>query len=228
MFVAYTGYGRIATLGEEVREPKTTIPRAIILTLMISAALYIGVGLVSVMAVGSAALFEATQSDAAPLAVVSRQFVFPQIQWLVAIGAMTAMLGVLLNLVLGLSRIVLAMGRRGDMPSVFANLNRTQTTPYAAVILVGLGIAALTMTGNIKLAWSFSAFTVLIYYAITNFAALRLSDEERLYPRAYAWAGLISCLFLAFWVDWQIWLVGLGLIGAGLIWHKVFNRQASG
>ncbi|MBI1302063.1 MAG: amino acid permease [Alphaproteobacteria bacterium] len=220
MFVAYTGYGRIATLGEEVKEPKKTIPRAITLTLIVSALLYMAVGLVAVMAVGSESLFQATQSDAAPLDIVSRQFVFPQIHWLVALGAMTAMLGVLLNLILGLSRILLAMGRRGDIPSFFANLNKAQTTPYIAVITVGLGIAGLVLTGNIKLAWSFSAFTVLIYYAITNLAALRLSNEERLYPRAFSWGGLISCLFLSFWVEWHIWLAGLGLIAGGLAWHK--------
>lgn len=221
MFVAYTGYGRIATLGEEVKEPHKAIPRAITLTLIVSALLYMAVGLVAVLAVGSESLFEATQSDAAPLDIVSRQFIFPQIHWLVAIGAMTSMLGVLLNLILGLSRILLAMGRRGDMPSFFSNLNKAQTTPYAAVITVGISIAALALTGNIKLAWSFSAFTVLIYYAITNLAALRLSKKERLYPRAFAWGGLLSCLFLAFWVEWQIWLAGLGMIAAGLLWHKV-------
>jgi len=60
---------------------------------------------------------------------------------------------------------------------------------------------------------------VLIYYAITNAAALKIPTAMLLYPRWLAWAGLFGCLFLAFWVDRQIWLTGLGLIGAGLVWH---------
>jgi basic amino acid/polyamine antiporter, APA family len=83
------------------------------------------------------------------------------------------------------------------------------------------------LIGNVKTTWSFSAFTVLIYYSITNLSALQLKGEERLYPKWIAWVGLSACLFLAFWVDVQIWLVGLGLIAVGLVWH-VLARRLSG
>ena len=78
------------------------------------------------------------------------------------------MLGVLLNLLLGLSRVLLAMGRRGDMPSPVARLNQAGTTPTVAVVVVGVVIAGLVLVGNVKLTWSFSAFTVLIYYATND------------------------------------------------------------
>lgn len=219
MFVAYTGYGRIATLGEEVHEPRRTIPRAIIATLILSALLYISVATVGIAAVGAEAMYAATSEQAAPLEVIARQFSIPAASQIVAVGAMTAMLGVLLNLLLGLSRVLLAMGRRGDMPRVVSVLNEARTTPYVAVALVGGFIAGLTLIGSVKTTWSFSAFTVLIYYAITNLAALRLPKSDRLYPRWIAWAGLASCLFLAFWVEWQIWTAGLALIAIGLLWH---------
>lgn len=224
MFVAYTGYGRIATLGEEVRDPRRTIPKAIVLTLGFSAALYIAVGVVAIAAVGPGPLSRATESQAAPLEVVSRQFGLPGIHWLIAIGAMTAMLGVLLNLILGLSRVVLAMGRRGDLPTATARLNHAGTTPYVAVVVVGVIVTSLAAIGSVKTTWTFSAFTVLIYYAITNLAALRLKKEDRLYSPVFSWCGLAACLFLAFWVDWQIWLTGIGLIAVGLIWHAVRGR----
>lgn len=224
MFVAYTGYGRLATLGEEVREPRRTIPRAIVLTLAVSASMYMAVGLVAIGAVGAGPLSEATASKAAPLEIISRQFSVPGIHWLVGIGAMTAMLGVLLNLILGLSRVVLAMGRRNDLPAATARLNAAGTTPYVAVIVVGIVITGLASIGSVKTTWAFSAFTVLIYYAITNLAALRLKQEDRLYSPLFAWAGLIACLFLAFWVDWRIWLAGLGLIAIGLAWHLLRQR----
>lgn len=144
---------------------------------------------------------------------------------MVAIGAISAMLGVLLNLILGLSRVLLAMGRRRDMPSITARIHESSSTPYMAVVIVGIGIAALVLIGNVKTTWSFSAFTVLIYYALTNLSALQLKDEERLFPRWIAWIGLAACLFLAFWVEVQIWLIGLGMIGAGLIWHALAQQM---
>src|SRR5690606_7862721 len=141
-------------------------------------------------------------------------------------GAMVAMLGVLLNLVLGLSRVWLAMGRRGDMPRVLARVSASGTTPVPAVILTGLVIAVLVLIGDVENAWSFSAFTVLVYYAITNASALRLPPGQRRFPRWIAVVGLASCLFLAFWVEWQIWAIGLGVIVFGLIWHAVTRSIA--
>lgn len=225
MFVAYTGYGRIATMGEEAREPRKTIPQAMIVCLVLTMLLYMSVAAVGIGAVGADVLGNATgQTKAAPLEVAVRSVAGAGGAVVLAIGAMTAMLGVLLNLILGLSRVLLAMGRRRDMPRILARLNQQQTTPYWAVLVVGVAIAFLVLLGNVKTTWSFSAFNVLIYYAITNLAALRLPPQERLYPQWVGWLGLGSCLFLAFWVESSIWQLGLGLIVAGLIWHAIRQR----
>jgi APA family basic amino acid/polyamine antiporter len=221
LFVAYTGYGRIATLAEEVHHPRRTIPVAIVVTLVVSMVLYVAVGLVGVAAAGADTFAAAGSTQAAPLETVAGTFDVPGVQTIVAVGAVTAMLGVLLNLILGNSRVMLAMARRSEMPSSLAKVVGSAATPYLAVIVIGVVIAALALTGNVKTTWSFSAFTVLVYYAITNLAATRLSDAERLYPRVIPWLGLAACLFLAFWVQPRIWLVGLGLIAAGLVWHVV-------
>lgn len=192
MFVAYTGYGRIATLAEEVRAPRRTIPLAIIASLGTAMVLYISVGCVAMMSLGASRLSEAGSESVAPLEVVAREFGVPGITWIIAAGAVTAMLGVLLNLILGISRVVLAMGRRRDLPSVLGTVQATTSAPAAAVILVGAAIAGLVLLGDVKVTWSFSAFTVLIYYAITNLAALRLSPDERLYPAMIPRLGLAS------------------------------------
>jgi len=145
----------------------------------------------------------------------------------VSVAALTAMLGVLLNLILGLSRVLLAMARRGDMPGVVATLNASRTAPTGAVLLTGGIILSLTLIGDVRTTWSFSAFTVLIYYALTNLAALRLSPKERLYPPVIAMGGLAGCLFLAFWVEPLIWGTGLALLAIGLLWHGVAQRVAA-
>ncbi|HVS03920.1 MAG TPA: APC family permease [Thermoanaerobaculia bacterium] len=228
MFVAFTGYARIATLGEEVVEPRRTIPRAILLTLWVTAGIYVAVAAVAVGAAGAAPLAAATRSQAAPLEVVARGFGVPGGHWVLAAGAVTAMLGVLLNLLLGLSRVLLAMARRGDMPAALARLDRQGRTPWRAVVVMGAAVAALAAVGSVEATWSFSAFTVLVYYALTNGAALALPRQRRLYSPAWAWAGLLGCLGLAFWVEPAIWASGLLLLLVGWGWHLLARWRAAG
>jgi APA family basic amino acid/polyamine antiporter len=83
----------------------------------------------------------------------------------------------------------------------------------------------LVLSGDVVFTWSFSAFTVLIYYAITNLSVLFMPEELRLYPKIIPTMGLIGCLFLAFWIDPTIWLIGLVLILVGLVWHAVALRR---
>ncbi len=225
MFVAFTGYGRIATMGEEVREPLRTIPHAIIIALLATTGLYSAVALISIGLIGAPTLAAAVESSAAPLQAAAHAAGLFFVEQLVAISAITAMLGVLLNLILGLSRVLLAMGRRGDMPPAAARLNNAGTAPTIAVVTVGAVVSLLALTNSVWATWSFSAFTVLLYYAITNLAALKLPLEKRLFPRAIAWAGLGSCLFIAFWVEPMIWLLGLSLVAIGLLWQTFAQRR---
>jgi APA family basic amino acid/polyamine antiporter len=219
MFVAYTGYGRVATMGEEVHHPRRTIPIAMVITLLVSMAIYMAVALAGVAAAGIEVFAADGQKQGVPLERVATAVRGNWAGLVMAIGAVTAMLGVLLNVTQGMSRVVLAMGRRRDLPSHFARLDRTGRTPAAAVLLVAGIVVTLIVIGDVKSNWSFSAFTVLIYYAITNLAALRLSPGERLFPRWIAATGLIGCVFVAFWVEPRVWMIGLGLISVGLVWH---------
>jgi APA family basic amino acid/polyamine antiporter len=217
MFVAFTGYGRIATLGEEVAEPRRTIPRAVIVTLLISMALYLLVAFVGIGVNG----FENLDGS---LALASKSVSNAALPTVMLVGATVAMVSVLLNLVLGLSRVVLAMGRRGDLPKATARISESTRVPAVATVGVAVLIAVGVCVDDVKLTWSFSAFTVLVYYAITNLCAIRMKPGERLYPIWPAYLGLAVCLTLAFFVDWEIWLTGLGLIIFGLAWRACFNR----
>lgn len=206
LFVAYTGYGRIATLGEEVKHPETTIPRAVVITLVIAAGLYMLVEL------GGRSFGGPFWGGDAGVVEFGGA--------VVAVGAIAAMLGALLNLILGLSRVWLAMGRRGDMPVRLATLDR-RSEPVAAIMLSAVLVAALTFIGDIALAWSFSAMTVLLYYGLTNLAALAVDRK-----RATAWLGMGSCLLLSFFVPLNVWVAGVVLIAAGLVWKTGFARAS--
>jgi APA family basic amino acid/polyamine antiporter len=224
MFVAYTGYGRIATLGEEVRDPERVIPLAIVITLLASMLLYVAVTVTAVGNVGTESFATITADTSAPLEVIASGFGLPGASWLLAVGAMTALFGVLLNLILGLSRVMLAMGRRLDMPVAVARVSKSGRTPEIAVVTVGVLIAILVLIGDIRTTWSFSAFTVLLYYAITNLAAYQLPADKRRYPRLVAALGLLACLFLAFWVEPSIWITGSILIIVGLGWRWLARK----
>ena len=213
LFVAYTGYGRIATLGEEVRDPARTIPRAVIVTLAVTALLYTSIAWGVDRFVGAGRQGETLADIVDGLTGAG----------LVTVAAAAAMAGVLLNLLLGLSRVWLAMGRRGDMPGVLGRV--VNGSPRVAVAVTGAVIAGLTLIGDLRVAWSFSAFSVLLYYAITNAAALRLGPAERRFPRWTAWAGLASCVFLAAWLDPVVVVVSLAVIAAGVLWRAVWRQR---
>lgn len=203
LFVAYTGYGRIATLGEEVKDPVRIIPRAVIITLAVAATLYM------IIELGGRARAGDRWGAVITLGFIDDPFIIA--------GAVTAMLGVLLNLILGLSRVWLAMGRRGDMPRRLAGLDR-RDQPNGAIVVSALVVGGLTLIGDIAIAWSFSAMTVLLYYGITNLSALAV-DRSRI----TAWLGFASCVFLSFFVPLAVWLIGALLIVAGLVWKGVIG-----
>lgn len=222
VFVAYTGYGRLATLGEEVADPARTIPRAIIGTLVVTSVLYFLVALVGVSAVGGAAYGEASRHSF-PLAVIAGQAGASWVIPILLLAGVVSLLAVLLNLVLGLSRVALAMGRRGDLPRIFSGIHQATGNPDRATLLVGLLACFLVLINTIESAWTLSAFTVLVYYGINNLAALRLPRRKRLYARWVAWAGLAGCLSLAIAIPPATMIPGLAIIVAALVVRHVLR-----
>jgi len=224
MFVAFTGYGRIATLGEEVKEPRRTIPLAVVATLAASTALYLIAAAAGIVAIGADGLATATTDAATPLGAAASALGGSGLGLVLAVGALAAMLGVLLNLLLGLSRVVLAMSRRRDFPPAFARLSG-RGEPAAAVALVGAAVSLLAVVGTVESTWTFSALMVLVYYAVANLAALRLPRAQRLYPSWIPGVGLAGCLGLAFFIPAPVWFAGLLLTMTGFLLRAAFMRS---
>ena len=223
VFVAFTGYGRIATLGEEIRDPARSIPRAVVITVLSTVALYLMVTLAGLHAVGPEA-FASARGDDGPLATIARTIGAPGVATLLSIGAMAAIGGVLLNLVLGLSRVVLALARDGDLPQVAAST--TEGRPLIAIIVVGTGVAILAVLGSIQAAWTASAAAVLAYYGLTNLAALAAARRERRpVGIVIGAAGGLGCLVLALALPGSAWIPTIAVaaigIGVAMIQHRV-------
>jgi basic amino acid/polyamine antiporter, APA family len=193
-FFAFAGYARLATLGEEVADPARTIPRAIPLALGIALLLYLLVAVCALLAVDREVLSQA----AAPLAVAVQAGTLAAWSPVVRIGAAVASLGVLLSLIVGVSRTAFAMAANRDLPHFFSKVHPRYRVPHRAELAVGMVVAVVVVLADVRSAIGFSAFTVLAYYAVTNAAAWRLTKPERRWPRWIALAGLMGCIVLAF------------------------------
>lgn len=194
-FVAFTGYGRVATLAEEVKNPRRTIPIAMVVTLTCCLSSYAAVAW-TCFAVSSDISQPETSRPLLAAVELWDGGKGPLLKTL-TIGGIAAMVGVILNLILGLSRVVLAMARRGDLPGIFARIQDEGRSPGWAVLLVTVSIAGVAAFGGIKTSWTVSAITVLIYYSLTNWAALKVTPEDRFIPSWVSSAGLAGCLFFA-------------------------------
>jgi APA family basic amino acid/polyamine antiporter len=215
LFFAFAGYARIATLGEEVRDPARTIPRAIGIALTIALVIY-GVVAVAVLAeLGSDTLASAT----APLADAVAAAGFPALEPVVRVGAAVAALGSLLALVLGVSRTTLAMARDHHLPHALAAVHPRFGSPHRAEVAVGVVVAVVAAVVDVRDAIGFSSFAVLLYYAIANASAWTLEPGRRRAvwaARVIPGVGLVGCLLLAFTLPLPSVVVGgcVVLVGA--------------
>ena len=207
LFFAFAGYARIATLGEEVRDPARTIPRAIPIALAITLAVYTVVAVAVLAELGSTGLATAT----APLAEAVGAAGFSGFEPLVRVGAAVAALGSLLALILGVSRTTLAMARDRHLPRALAAVHPRFGSPHHAEVVVGVVVAVVAAVVDVRGAIGFSSFAVLLYYAITNASALTLG--AKVIPAA----GLAGCLLLAFLLPLTSVLVGAGVLAVGAL-----------
>lgn len=224
LFFAYTGYARIATLGEEVREPRRTIPRAVIITIAGAILLYTAVALVAVGAAGAPAL----AATPAPLLAAADASGLRWLGVVLAIGGLTAMLGVILSQIVGLSRMVFAMARRGDLPRALAHVNAAHDVPDRAVLLVGVVAAIVAATGTLRGVATAASFAILIYYGIANFAALRMQRGAKLYPDAIPIIGLVLCTMLCLSLPARTILTGIAILAAGFLGRALLRREPDG
>jgi APA family basic amino acid/polyamine antiporter len=224
LFFAFAGYARVATLGEEVRDPSVTIPKAIPRALLAVLAIYLVVGVMALRAVPAGAL----ALDDAPLATVVATSSISDFAWVVTAGATVASLGVLLNLIPGVSRTVLAMARRRELPSWFAVIDERRSLPVRAEVTVAAVTVVLVHTLSITSSIAVSGVAVLTYYALTNLSAMRLAPDERRWHPAIAVVGFVGCVLLVVALPPDAIIGGVLVILAGAVIRSVTSRGTPG
>ncbi|MFD3919663.1 APC family permease [Streptomyces sp. NPDC058595] len=211
LFFAFAGYARIATLGEEVRDPARTIPRAVPIALGIALAVYAVIAVAALTVLGPERLSDAD----APLSDAVRA---AGAEWLVPVvtaGAAVAALGSLLALILGVSRTTLAMARDRHLPHALAAVHPRFKVPHRAELAVGAVVAVVAATADLRGAIGFSSFGVLVYYAVANASARTLTPDEGRPARLVPALGLAGCLVLAFALPLTSVVPGAAVLAAG-------------
>ncbi|KQV26372.1 APC family permease [Yonghaparkia sp. Root332] len=220
LFFAFAGYARMATLGEEVRAPRRTLPRAILIALGVVLALYAALALVLVDRLG----VDALAASRSPLAdAIDPRWALP-----IALLAALACLGSLAGILAGLSRTSLAMARERDLPGPLARISTRTGAPVvseALIALIAIGIALLLQPAQLVAA---SSAAVLVYYAIAHLSALRQPAGERWQPRLVAGAGLVGCLVLVAALPAASLLGTAGILVVGLVARAVALRVRAG
>ena len=224
LFFAFAGYARIATLGEEVRDPANTIPRAIPLALGITVVLYLVVGIAALAAAGPGAL----AASHAPLTSAVRAAGAAWSVPVVRIGAVVASLGSLLALIAGIGRTTLAMARNGDLPRGLAVVEERRRVPARAELAVAVVVALLVLTTDLRGAIGFSSFGVLLYYAVANASAYTQDAEHRRWSRAVNVVGFVGCATLVVTLPVASVAAGVAVLIVGVALRALLRRGSDG
>ena len=213
LFFAFAGYARIATLGEEVREPERVIPRAIVLALAGAVVVYVVVALAVLSVLGG----DGTAASAAPVADAVSATSSDTLVGVVRVGAALASAGALLALVAGLGRTGLAMAREGDLPRWLDAVHPRFRVPHRAELTVAAVVVVLVLTTDLRGAIGFSSFGVLLYYFVANASAYRQPSSARRFPRWLQVFGCTGCLVLVATLPWQAIVAGIAVFAAGIL-----------
>ncbi|MBT2594894.1 APC family permease [Arthrobacter sp. ISL-72] len=193
MFFAFAGYARIATLGEEVRDPDRTIPRAIMAALAAAFVIYLGLAVLLLWHLSPVRLADSVSPLLDAVSSSGLNAGGPVVQ----AGAAAACLGALLALITGVGRTAMAMARERDLPAPLARVGGRHTVPVVAELSVAAAVVALLLTTDVLTVVGFSSFGVLIYYSVTNAAAFTLTERPGSAPRWLNAVGFAGCLLLA-------------------------------
>ena len=220
LFFAFAGYARIATMGEEVRDPERIIPRAILTALTITVSIYLVVAASILVVLGPAGV----AASPAPLAAAVDAVGWAWASVPVRLGAAAAALGALLALIAGLGRTTLAMARHGDLPGWLAAVHERHQVPHHAEITVAGLVCVLIMLTDLPDAIGFSSFGVLIYYLIANVSAYTQSSDRRRYPRILQIVGMAGCSTLVLTLPLKAVLGGGVVFAAGIVYRAIRMR----
>ena len=219
-FFAFAGYARVATLGNEVRDAKRTIPKAIVISLSVVMVIYFVLAFVMQKFLG----LNLFTDDAPFRALTGRILPWLPPQLTVAV-AVLASLGSMLALLTGVSRTAASMGEDRELPSFFTRRN-SHGSPWVAEVVIAAGAIGLVSIGDLSWVIGFSSFSVLFYYSIGHLSSLRQAVSERVIPSWAAGVGFVLCWALALTVPGPAVPVSLLILAVALAARALIRRRS--
>jgi APA family basic amino acid/polyamine antiporter len=223
LFFSYIGFDAASTAGEEAKDPRRDLPRAIIGSIALITALYI---LVAIAAIGARSWTQFSSSEASLVRIVVDVTGQPVVALVFSIGAVIAIASVVLTVLYGQTRILLSMARDGLVPKVFGRVSPRTGTPIANTLIVGVVVTIVSDATSIG---------TLIAFALVNISVIVLRRTQPDLDRSYRVPffpvvpvlGVLFCLFLAVtlgagtWIAFGIWMV------AGAVLYLAYGRRHS-
>lgn len=222
LFFAFAGYARIATMGEEVRDPERTIPRAIQIALGITVIVYATIAVTVLAVLG----VEGTAATPAPLAAAVDASTWSWAAPVVRIGGAAAALGALLALIAGIGRTSLAMARHDDLPRWLAAVHPRHRVPHRAEVALAVVVCVLVLVVDLRGAIGFSSFGVLLYYLVANLAAFTQDPNHRRFPKTLQVLGAGGCTVLVATLPASSVIAGVGVFAVG-VGYRLLSRRAA-
>ncbi|MFB2598981.1 APC family permease [Herbiconiux sp. P17] len=221
LFFAFAGYARIATMGEEVRDPARTIPRAITIAFVVAVVVYATIAVVTLGALGPAGVAATADPLTATVEANGWGWAVP----VVTVGAALASLGALLALIAGIGRTTLAMAREGDLPRWLSAVHPRYSVPHRAELVLGAVVVLLVLTVDLRGAIGFSSFGVLLYYFVANLSAFTQPRAQRRYWRWLTVLGAVGCVVLVVTLPPLAVAVGAAVLAAGILLRLVVRAR---
>ena len=233
VFFAFIGFEDMANVAEEVKRPGRTIPRGIMLSILITTVIYILVSLASIRVVG----WEDLSLSAAPLAFVAKERLGEQGHFILSIIALFATASTILITLVAGARIIYGMARDGSLPSKLALVHHKTKTPWIAVILIFVTAVGFSFIGDIVIVANIVVFAVVVTFAMINLAVILLRYVQPDLERSFRVPinigkfpilplfGLGATIYMAIQFDIEIMMAGFGIIGSGIVFFLVYNKR---
>jgi APA family basic amino acid/polyamine antiporter len=232
LFFSYIGFDAASTAGEEAKNPRRDLPRAIIGSIVLITALYI---LVAIAAIGARSWTSFSSSEASLVRIVVDVTGQPVVALVFSIGAVIAIASVVLTVLYGQTRILLTMARDGLVPKVFGRVSRRTGTPIANTLIVGVVVtivAALVPLGELADATSIGT---LVAFALVNVSVIILRRSQPTLERSYRVPlfpvvpvlGALCCVLLAVFLGPGTWIAFGIWMAAGALLYALYGRRHS-
>ncbi len=229
VFFAYIGFDAVSTAAAETRNPQRAMPIGILGSLAICTVLYVGFALVltGLVSVGD------MHGDAAPVATAIDRTPFPWLQVAVKLGIIAGFTSVMLVLLLGQSRVFLAMAEDGMVPALFARLHPTRQTPYWSNLLFMVMTGALAAFVPVEVLGHMTSIGTLLAFAIVCAGVLVLRWREPERKRAFRvpgspavpLLGIATCLLMMVSLGWASWARLVAWLVVGLVIYAGYGHR---